>query len=251
VTGSLWHVLAALLAFLITHSIPALRPVRARCVSVLGERGYLIAHSTLSIAVITWVVLALVDAPYVELWPMTVAAMWLTVLLMIPATAFLVFGLTTPNPFSIPIRTEAFVPEFLGILTVTRHPLLMGLAFWSLAHIPPNGSVATIMMFGFTGAFSIAGMDIEDFWFPGVRGSHAFAIDKSNVVFFGDYENRNRLHCYQLHESERSTKEKIVEVFDENGHVPEISYLTGRSDKIFFVSQSKVYVVSVRDALNA
>ena len=38
-TGSLSHLAAALGAFLLTHSIPALRPVRARCVALLGERG--------------------------------------------------------------------------------------------------------------------------------------------------------------------------------------------------------------------
>lgn len=159
-TGTLWHVAAALAAFLVTHSLPALKPVRARCVALLGERTYLITYSALTIAVITWVVVALIDAPYIELWPMTVASMWLTALLMLPATVFLVYGLTTPNPFSIPIRPGAFDPERPGFLAVTRHPILMGLAVWSLAHIPPNGSAATIMMFGFSAAFSVAGMKI-------------------------------------------------------------------------------------------
>lgn len=157
-TGTLWHVAAALAAFLGTHSLPALKPVRARCVSVLGERGYLFSYSLLSIAAIAWVVLALLDAPYIELWPMTVASMWLTAALMIPATVFLVFGLTTPNPFSIPVRPGAFDPDRPGFLAITRHPILMGLATWALAHIPPNGSAATLMMFGFAAAFSVAGM---------------------------------------------------------------------------------------------
>lgn len=161
-TGSIWHVAAALVAFLATHSLPALKPVRARCVSALGERGYLFAYSLLSIAVITWVVRALIDAPYIELWPMTVTSMWLTVVLMVPATIFLVFGFTTPNPFSIPIKPGAFDPDKPGILAISRHPLLLGLAFWALAHIPPNGSMATVMMFGFAAAFSLAGMKILD-----------------------------------------------------------------------------------------
>lgn len=161
-TGSLWHLAAALLVFLLTHSIPAIRPIRTRCVALLGERGYLATYSLLSITVIAWVVLALIDAPYVELWPMTVGAMWVTVALMIPATALVVFGLTTPNPLSIPIRPNAFKADSPGILSITRHPLLMGLALWSIAHIPPNGSLATVMMFGFAAAFSIAGMKILD-----------------------------------------------------------------------------------------
>lgn len=161
-TGTLWHVTAALLAFLVTHSLPALKPVRARFVTLLGERAYLLIYSLLSITAITWVVLALVDAPYVEMWPMTVPTMWFTAALMLPATVFLVFGLTTPNPFSIPVRPDSFDPQQPKFLAVSRHPILMGLALWAIAHVPPNGAVATVMMFGFAAAFSLAGMKILD-----------------------------------------------------------------------------------------
>lgn len=161
-TGTLWHVAAALFAFLVTHSLPALKPVRARCVALLGERAYFVTYSALTIAVITWVVFALIGAPYIELWPMTVVSMWITAILMLPATVFLVFGLSTSNPFSIPIKPSAFDPARPGFLAITRHPLLLGLAMWGLAHIPPNGAVATIMMFGFVAAFSFAGIRILD-----------------------------------------------------------------------------------------
>lgn len=161
-TGSLSHLAAALCAFLLTHSISALKPVRARFVALLGERGYLATYSVVSLAVITWVVLALTDAPYVELWAMTNASMWATAILMIPACVFLVFGLTTPNPLSITIRPNAFEPDAPGILAVTRHPLLLGLALWAAAHIPPNGSLAAILVFGFAALFSVAGMFILD-----------------------------------------------------------------------------------------
>ncbi len=157
-TGSLSHLAAALGAFLLTHSIPALRPVRARCVALLGERGYLVAYSLVSLATIIWVVLALVAAPYIELWTMTKTSMWITAIIMIPACVFLVFGLTTPNPFSIPINPEGFSPESPGLLAITRHPLLLGLTLWAAAHIPPNGSIAAILVFGFAALFSVVGM---------------------------------------------------------------------------------------------
>lgn len=161
-TGSLSHLAAALGAFLLTHSIPALRPVRTRCVAVLGERGYLATYSLVSLAVSAWVVMALIEAPYVELWPMTETSMWVTAIIMIPACVFLVFGLTTANPFSIPIRPDIFEPSSPGLLAMTRHPLLLGLALWAVAHIPPNGSVATVLVFGFAAAFSVVGMFILD-----------------------------------------------------------------------------------------
>lgn len=157
-TGSLSHLAAALATFLLTHSIPALKPVRARCVALLGERGYVLTYSLVSLAVIAWVILALVDAPYVELWAMTNTSMWITAVIMIPACVLLVFGLTTPNPFSISIKPEDFDPESPGLLAITRHPLLLGLALWAGSHVPPNGSIAAILVFGFAALFSVVGM---------------------------------------------------------------------------------------------
>ena len=161
-TGSLGHLVASLVAFLLTHSIPALQPVRARLVLAFSERGYLFIYSLISLAVTTWVVLAFINAPYVELWAITRATMWITVVLMVPACICLSFGLTTPNPFSIPIAPDKFTPETPGVLAITRHPILLGLSLWAIAHITPNGSIAAILVFSSAALFSIAGMFVLD-----------------------------------------------------------------------------------------
>ncbi len=101
--GGYGELVASLVAFLVTHSVPAVRPVRERCVSAVGERMYLIVYSVISVAVIVWMLRAAIEAPYVELWPMTPVTMWAAALLMFAATALLVFGVTTPNTLSIPV----------------------------------------------------------------------------------------------------------------------------------------------------
>ena len=160
--GGYGELIASLAVFLFTHSVPAIRPVRARCVSLAGERTYLIAYSLISIIMILWMVSAVIRAPYVELWAMTPGTMWGTALLMIPATALLVFGLTTPNTLSLPIRSEMFDPKAPGVLAFTRHPILLGFALWALAHILSNGTLSALLLFGFAFLFSIAGMFIVD-----------------------------------------------------------------------------------------
>ena len=160
--GGYGELVASLTVFLITHSVPAIRPVRDRCVSALGEWVYIVVYSLVSIAVIVWMVSAVIRAPYVELWVMTAGAMWTAASLMLPATAFLVFGMTTPNSLSLPVKPEAFDSDNPGVLAVTRHPILLGLALWAVAHIPPNGSLSALVLFGFAFLFSIAGMFIVD-----------------------------------------------------------------------------------------
>ena len=102
--GGYGNLVAALAVFALTHSVPALRPVRALCVSALGERAYLIVYSMISVLVIAWMVSAALAAPYLELWPMTVGVMWATAIVMLIATVLTVFGLTTPNLF--PFRSS-------------------------------------------------------------------------------------------------------------------------------------------------
>ena len=61
--------IAALAVFFLSHAIPVRPRVRARLVSVLGERGYLAGYSVLSILVLGWVIVAAGRAPYVGVLP--------------------------------------------------------------------------------------------------------------------------------------------------------------------------------------
>jgi protein-S-isoprenylcysteine O-methyltransferase Ste14 len=116
----------------------------------------------ISVLVIAWMVSAALAAPYLELWPMTVGVMWATAIVMLIATVLTVLGLTTPNPFSVPVKPDQFDPENPGILALTRHPLLLGLALWAGAHVLSNGALSAVILFGFAFVFSLAGMGILD-----------------------------------------------------------------------------------------
>ena len=181
--GGYGELVASLAVFLVTHSVPAIGPVRARCVSIAGERPYLIVYSVISITVIAWMVSAVVRAPYVELWPMTPGTMWTTALLMLLATACLVFGLTTPNTLSLPIKSEMFNPDQPGILALTRHPILVGFALWALAHITSNGTLSALLLFGFAFLFSIAGMFIVDARRRRTWGEDRWKIQTARTAF--------------------------------------------------------------------
>jgi len=157
VTGSLWHLAASLAVFVAAHVIPSLPGLRRALVALLTEKGYLLAYSALSIALLVWVDLAYNSAPFVEVWPYREWMRWVPLAVMPVACLLAVTGLTTPNPFSVGPGAKGYDPDRPGILRLTRHPALWAFILWAGAHIPPNGDAAGVMLFGFLFVLSISG----------------------------------------------------------------------------------------------
>ena len=147
----------AVFVFLATHAIPAAKPVRAALVGRLGERVYLVAYSVLSVATVVWLGVAYARAPYLEIWPLAAWTRWLPLLVMPFACIFLVAALISPNPLSIGGRSRGFDAARPGIAAVTRHPLIWAFVLWAAAHIPANGDVASLILFGLLLALSLIG----------------------------------------------------------------------------------------------
>jgi uncharacterized membrane protein len=77
-----------------------------------------------------------------------------------PFAAFLLIaGLVSPNPLSISLRNG---PEPGPVAAVTRHPVLWAFLIWSLSHIPPNGTLVAVLLFGGMALFSILGFLLLD-----------------------------------------------------------------------------------------
>lgn len=151
------ELILAVLVFLATHAIPAAKPIRAALVGRWGERAYLVAYSMLSLATLVWLGAAYARAPYLEIWPPAAWTRWLPLLVMPFACIFLVAALISPNPLSIGGRSRGFDAARPGIAAVTRHPLIWAFVLWAVAHIPANGDVASLILFGLLLALSLAG----------------------------------------------------------------------------------------------
>ncbi|MCB9949059.1 MAG: NnrU family protein [Rhodospirillaceae bacterium] len=148
----------ALGLFLAAHVVPTRPALRRRLAGTLGERVYLGLYSLLSILLLGWVIFAAIRAPYVELWP---PAPWQAIvsLAMMPLSlALLGAAVVQPNPLSVATARGAFDTVRPGIVAVTRHPLLWGFALWGVAHLPPNGDVVSVVLFGAMTAFAGLGM---------------------------------------------------------------------------------------------
>jgi uncharacterized membrane protein len=163
-TGNGWIDLALAFAFfLVSHAVPARPPVRRALAGRIGERAYLIAYSLVSMIALGLLIAAAGRAPCVELWSVRE---WQTSVpqLVMPFVCLLIaFALAAPNPLSFGgAAPHAFDPNHPGIAGVARHPLLLALALWSLAHLVPNGDLAHVLVFGPSSAFALAGMLMID-----------------------------------------------------------------------------------------
>ena len=146
----------AALAFIGIHIGVSGTTLRDRITGTVGLRGYMVLFSVASLAALMWLIGAYKDAP--TLWTWGMLETWKPVMIagMLPAFLLVVFGLTTPNPTS--VAQEALVAQApRGIVQVTRHPFLMGVALWSLLHLVGNGDAASFLFFGAMLVVSVAG----------------------------------------------------------------------------------------------
>lgn len=160
--GGWGELFVAFAAFLLSHALPARPALRRPLTAALGERGYILAYSLVSLAALAWLVAAAGRAPYVALWGPASWRAWVPNLAMPAACLLVAFGLGAPNPLSLGGRADGFDPERPGVAGVARHPLLLALALWAGAHAVANGDLAHVALFGAFAGFALLGMRIID-----------------------------------------------------------------------------------------
>jgi uncharacterized membrane protein len=114
-----------------------------------------VAYSALSLVLLGWLVAAARRAETIVLWQ-PARWQWGVPLAVMPVALFLVAaGLLAVNPLSVAIRSG---PEPGAAVSITRHPLIWGFLLWALAHLPPNGDLVSVILFGGMAVFALAGL---------------------------------------------------------------------------------------------
>lgn len=160
-TGSLAWLVLALFAFVAAHLALPVAAVRAALVNRLGENGYLIFYSVLSLALLTWAVAAFLAAPKVILWTAPTALRHVAPTLVFLAALLVACGYTQRNPTM--VKFDRFAGEQpYGVIRVTRHPIMWGVGLWAVAHLLANGDAGGLILFGGIGFLSFAGAALID-----------------------------------------------------------------------------------------
>lgn len=153
----------ALLVFIGSHAAISRTSLRPWLAARLGEGGYILSYSALSVVLLGWLLKAAQGAPRVALWPWEHALYWVPNILMPLAFVLLVSGFVVANPLSIAPRAEGFDPARPGlIVALTRHPVLWGFFLWAVSHVVVNGEFPLALMFGVFAAFALLGIILID-----------------------------------------------------------------------------------------
>jgi uncharacterized membrane protein len=144
------NLIAANAYFLLLHFGVSGTRLREALVARLGAGPYRGAFSLGSLLGLAWMIYAYRHAPTVPLWGFLVGFRSAAYLLVLVAFLFVVIGIATPSPTRVGMESQLAAGRDLarGIVRITRHPFLWGVALWALTHLIVNGDLASLILFG-------------------------------------------------------------------------------------------------------
>lgn len=195
------ELIAAAALLLASHYGISSSPLRAWLIARIGQRAYLALYALVALGVLLWLISAYQRAPYVPLWPTTAWSAWVPVLVMPFALLLVVCGVSTANPTAVgsPDTLDRAAPV-QGIVRVTRHPFMWGVALWALAHLVPNGTLAAVVLFGTFAALALIGTLVIDHKYAARRGAEwqRFAAASSSLPFAAILAGRQHLALAEI-----------------------------------------------------
>jgi uncharacterized membrane protein len=196
---------AAAAVFVLIHLLVSGTRVRDALTGAIGEGPYMGLFSLAEVACLVWLIMvfgparaSVAAAPY---WSVTPVTRDIQILLQLLAFLLIVPGILTPNPTS--IRQEGVLDKadaVRGMVRITRHPFLWGVALWSAGHLMVDGSQPAIVLFGAFFILSVLGPPSIDAKRERKLGErwNAFAAQTSSVPFAAILAGRQKLSLSEI-----------------------------------------------------
>jgi uncharacterized membrane protein len=165
----------AVLSFVLSHELLS-HPLRRPLVARLGERGFLGLYSLVALATFAWIVVEFRGAPHDLLWVAPEWAWPVGAVIMFIASVLFVGSLTARNP-ALPMAASGLapIPAPLGVLRITRHPMMWSFALWALVHAWVSGRTATVILAAGIGGLALIGAAMQDRKKTGIHGERWLA----------------------------------------------------------------------------
>lgn len=197
--------IAAAAFFVLLHLMISGTSIRTAMVKIIGEGAYMGLFSVASVAGLVWLALAYGqsrgEAWNIAYWGITPATRHAQLGLMLLAMLLIVPGLTTPNPTSVKQEGALNKPDAVqGMLRITRHPFLWGVAIWAGGHLMVNGDRASIVLFGSMLALAVFGTTSIDAKRRKALGDTytAFTRQTSNIPFAAILTGKQKLKLGEI-----------------------------------------------------
>ncbi len=194
------NLIAAAAFFVLIHLVVSGTRVRDGLVARLGQGPYMGLFSLASVAGLVWLGFAFAGGRAsdwnVAYWAPGPATRGVQLILQLIALLLIFPGLTTPNPTSVRQEGALERPDVVkGMLRITRHPFLWGVAIWATGHLLVNGERASLVLFGamlLLALFGTASIDAKRRRALGPTWD-SFAAQTSNVPFAAILAGRQKL----------------------------------------------------------
>lgn len=130
--------LIGIVLFFSVHAVPMLPGVKEPLLARLGENRFKGLFSLFAMAGLVAIVFGMGKAPFHPVWTP-------------PSWSHNVANLAMPVAFC--LLVAAYLPN--NFRRILRNPMLSAVLLWSLAHLASNGDLASLLLFGSFGVFSV------------------------------------------------------------------------------------------------
>lgn len=199
------NLIVAAVVFLLLHLLVAGTRLRDTIIAVIGEGTYMGLFSLASVAGLIWVGVAFGAARGAPgdtfYWGGAMAMRIVQLFIQFIAVLFIVPGLMTRNPTSVGQGQASEDQDIVqGMLRVTRHPFLWGVAIWAFGHLLVDGDLASLILFGTFLVLAVAGTVSIDGKRQRTLGAtwQEFAHKTSNIPFAAIVGGRQTLSITEI-----------------------------------------------------
>jgi uncharacterized membrane protein len=162
-TDAILNLVLSSALFVGAHLFISHPPIRAPLRKTLGKWGFRAGYSLLSGAAFTWMIYSFGNAPRTMLWEAPIFVMHGSLTLMLIAVFLIICGATTPNPGIMDMEKQGLALGPSGVLKITRHPVMWGIALFGTSHILANGHLEGLIFFGSLVVLALAGASHIDY----------------------------------------------------------------------------------------
>jgi uncharacterized membrane protein len=197
------NLIAAVTFFVLIHLLVSGTRLRDVLTGGIGQNAYMGLFSLASLGGLIWVGLAYAGArtTSANFWDLSTGLRHGQVALQLLAMLLILVGLLTPNPTSVRQEGALDRPDVVqGILRITRHPFLWGVAIWAAGHLIANGDLASLVLFGSMLALALFGTASIDAKRRRALGPawETFAGQTSNIPFAAIVTGRQVLKLSEI-----------------------------------------------------
>lgn len=199
----------ALAGFVLIHIGISATGLRARFIGWIGEWPYRGLFSAASAVLLVALIIGVgqmradpFDPLNTPLWSPPDWLRWPAYVLVLFGLSLAFTGLFTPGPTTAGFEGKALsqAEPAHGVLRITRHPFLWGVALWGAGHLLVNGERFALMLFGALTLMAVFGARSID-----RKGAardperwEKFAAVSSNAPFVAILQGRNRLSLGEI-----------------------------------------------------